>query len=58
MPKTLHHSIRKDSYMRIRLTDSFLSDIKMFAKKKGVTLSDLVRDSLQKELDKEKTNIE
>lgn len=54
MPKVLDSVIRKDGYIRVRLSHSFRDQIKVLAKKQSISVSELVRQLLQTEINKAK----
>jgi len=54
MPKSLHHSVRYDGQIRIRLTETMQAEVKRLAKQRGVSISELARQLLRAELDKSK----
>ena len=49
--------MRKDTVVRLRLSYSFRDKIKKLADKKGITISDLIRETMQAEIDKSKEAI-
>jgi len=54
MPKIIDPKIRKDAVIRLRLSFSLRNGIKELADKRGIGISDLIRQSLQAEIDKAK----
>lgn len=54
MPKVKDKDIRKDGYIRVRLTHTLKSKIDAIAKHRKMTVSELVRQLLQAELNEAK----
>ena len=54
MPKTIHHSVRKDNDIRIRVNYNFLAKVRELAKERKTTVSHIVYKAIQKELDEGK----
>lgn len=50
MPKALHSSIRKDAEIRIRVSYSFQAKVREYAKKQKKSVSTLIRELLDKEI--------
>jgi len=53
MPTAKHSSIRKDADIRVRLNYLFVDKIRALAKKRKTTVSHIVVQALQRELDED-----
>jgi hypothetical protein len=54
MPKSVHSSIRKDAEIRVRVSYSYQTQIRALAKSQKKTVSKLMRELLDKEIERTK----
>jgi mRNA-degrading endonuclease RelE of RelBE toxin-antitoxin system len=54
MPKSVHSSIRKDTEIRVRVSYSYQTQIRALAKSQKKTVSKLMRELLDKEIERTK----